>query len=189
MNRILIALGVGLLLGTTGCVSTLPSVDKWDAPTVAAKTSVTKDDFKKITSIKSPVVYYNKYRDPVAYEKYYLFANHKEGSDTTSYFIVVDTMRGHEASWAFWKEIYDKTGNKIPFTDEKREVISGRGVWEVGYAAVTREYLESIQNDVTAFKVYGSNANSTFDTYPNWVKGFLQKCDEQFPSKPKSTGL
>lgn len=178
MKKITTQLVASLILIAAGC-ATVPSITEWDSATVASKSSVRRDDFKKISSVSSPLIYFGKMNDIVVHSTYKLVAERKDG-EQPRYFVVVDTQRGYGMSWAFWREAYDKDGTKFPLSQEAQEVVTGGVVREISSALVGREYFDGIKQSGTSWKIYGGRAEDAFPITPNLVQGFLTKCDEQF---------
>src|SRR5436309_11801633 len=125
-------LSVAAILFLTGC-ATMPVVTDMDAQKITSMCAVTRDDFKKITAVTSPRLFFRRETDLVTQSIYKLVAERKDG-EQPRYFVVIDTRRGQGRSWAFWKEAYDKDGKRFPLSRETQEVFTGSLVWEVASA-------------------------------------------------------
>lgn len=139
---------------------------------------VTRDDFKKITTIKSPEIVFG--GDGVDIYQYHLGAEMKDGEEKPNYYLMLITQRGYGQSWAFWETASDQNGKEFKLTNEGRDIYVSDIVQELSSARMSREYLEGLRMAGVRWRVYGQRATKDFDLAPNLISGFLQKCDEQF---------
>ena len=172
-------LGLAVAVLFASCATELPSVTSWDVPTVAAKTHVTRDDFKKITMIKSPDMIFGGDNFVDIY-RYNLCAERKDGEEKPTYYLMLFTQRGYEQSWAFWESAADQNGKEFKLNNECREVYTAGIVQELSTADVGREYVEALRKSGIGWRIYGQRATKEFVIAPNLAAGFLQKCDETF---------
>ena len=181
MKPKLLASFVGLALALAlfpACVSELPSVTSWSVPTVAAKTRIERDDFKKLTSITTPKMIFAG-DNAVDIYRYELSAERKDGAEI-NYFLILYSQRGYGQSWAFWQSAADQNGKEFKFVDESQNVYGGGIVEELVSTSLSREYLDRLTSTGIRWKIYGKNAVKEFEIAPNLVAGFLAKCDATF---------
>jgi len=163
-------IGASILLG--GCIT--PNVSDMTAQQFKDKfTFVSRDDFKKITTVKSEEVRFTRISG-VSRETYQLVATKKDG-DNIFYRLKLHT--DHKGR-VFWKSAVDQNGNE--FSLETNDVsVSDLSVEEWCSAQLSREYLESIRKTGIYWRFYGST-ETTAPMSPQAIDGFLMRVDEVF---------
>jgi len=192
MNKTLFCLSAGLIFFFTGCAAPLQSADSIDAATSAAKTEITRDNFKKITTADSMSIRYFNSTTSVDFSNYWLEARLHDGAIEPVYVVVIETVRSSSRSWAHWREAFDANGNKFPLNNESIDVkdtaplIDKHALKEIYSAEVTRDYLDQFIAKPVAWRIYGQKGEETFTMRTKLIEGFLMKCDEALISKVKA---
>jgi hypothetical protein len=154
------------------------SIIKEEEAALKAKCTVGRDDFKKVTWVRSPDVVFDGDKIVNIY-RYDLSAELRDGQQPR-YFLTVFSQRGSRQSWAFWRNAADHNGVEFKLMREDEEVLRNGIVQESAYAILSREYLESISSVPLKWRIYGDRVTRDFEIMPIFVAGFLQKCDETF---------
>ena len=185
MEKITRLLSLILLIGLSGCATAPPPISSWDVPTVAAKTTPRRDEFKKLTSINSPRVLYAG-DGLLNISRFELTAERKDGEEVR-YFLLMFTQRRSSLGWAFWETAADQNGKQFTLIREGTEVLNGGIVQELYSARVTREYLESVKTGGITWQFYGRRATERTPISANLVSGFLNKADDVFGHQATAT--
>ena len=180
-----------------GCYTIFPKLDPANLTAQQYRdkhTSVSRDDFKKLTIVKSSTVdlSFELLAVRLVTSDCYLSAEKRDNAKAF-YWINLDTSLNKEGNIdpksisISWESVADQRGNEFPLQEGSTSYWRKDGTtWvdESYYAEVSREYLESIQETGIVVKFYGKRTTRTATIYPSLIKGFLMRVDEVMPSPP-----
>ena len=160
-----------------GCAG-LPPIENQSANEIASRSTVTRDDFKKVSCVdgeKYGVDVFNKSAFTGSdYYDAWLHAERQDGKET-SFALIVKTTRGYSLGWAFWEDAYDKDGAKLNVEKIASEVGDGGFTYELIGVRVERSYLESHKSSGIVIRIDGKRAQRIINIAPNYIDGFLKK--------------
>lgn len=165
-----------IALAFAGCATThTPSLTP--SASFAAKATMQRDDFRK-----SQLVVGMSVSDlPLGAFKHSLRAFKEDSKPDVSYSVVIDSMRGFNAGWAFWGSAVDSDGKELPFAKIGSETGDGGMTFERCAIGLTREYLEQRKASGIRLRVDGKRAQQEFTITGAEVDGFLQAVDSKLP--------
>jgi len=166
-----------LLLG--GCASG-PYIEDMSTAQVAAGVTVKRDEYRKVTTVTSPVVFRH---EPARSTKYWLEAARHDGSPEASFQILLNTWRGHSLGWAFWSQAFDASGEQLPVLKHGSEVGNGGMTYELVGVVCKRSFLDARTATGLNIRIDGTRASQVIELPANYVVGFLARADEVFGSK------
>jgi len=162
-----------LTLLLAGCAVT-PPIAAQKPEDVAARCTVTRDDFKKVIyvdaeQVNSPINWSGGVNDYI----FWLEASRNDGY-ATIYKIVFKTTRGDAYGWAFWQEAFDSNGKSLPVAQIGREVGDGGITYELIAIGLPDDYIKQHEDGIT-IRVDGQRAQQIISLPDNYIAGFLSK--------------
>lgn len=136
---------------------------------VAAATSSSRDDFKKLVSFSGP----NAARD--LGDRVFIRAWKHDAQSQTFYQIYIADY--YDGPWRFYTETYDSDGTRLKTTVISRDTgtCSKYGCSHIEHLGVdvTKSYLESKAETGVSFKISGKAGEEVFFLPNEYIKGFL----------------
>jgi hypothetical protein len=164
----------GLALVCVGCATT--QVRNLSVTDVAAKSTMTRDDSKRLTTVSGTKVFFGKYDNDLSWQQYQLISQKWDNRAAPSYFVAIISQRTYR-EWAFWKEVSDSKGNRFPLNRDSQDVYTQNGI-EHASVHVGRDYLEDGRTSGLAWKLYGEKATQEFTIEAKVIEAFLLSCDQ-----------
>lgn len=144
-----------------------------ESESVSARTTSTRDDFKKLVNFKGPNLFQDGGRA--------LFLRATKFDKSSELTVQLYFRDQYDGEWRFYNSAYDIDGNKLDFLSIDRKVdtcgkFGCRHFEDVGIT-VTRDYLDSRRDRGIKLKVSGRAGEAIVDLPPGYIQGFLQRLD------------
>jgi hypothetical protein len=150
-----------------GCASLAP-IEKQSPSEIAAKTSVSRDEFKKTTTLNGEKVSVGNFG-----LNCFWLSESKADSGRREWYLFFKTYRTANEGWAFWEEATDENGQSLDVIKVGGDVEDAGATDELIAVEMNPEYLRKYSKSGIKIRIDGKRASQVLMIPGNYIQGFL----------------